>query len=260
MHQPNLAIVPLVGANGVVGLGGLTGIKHLLALNKTVLTIAVQPIVSDTLDYLLWQISEKANSSRQENAQKQQTFQQLWAEHTSLRKEIRDLKGQQNAIKSKLGKALEEQKSLLTEQETLELQLTATQKENTELRQWACKFPETQRPNAVTETEKKTEQQLLNCQIIAEQHAQDSRLLQEENKRLKECLKAFEEREKSLSDDSDQFEAQNSLLRENRLLRQKYENVLRELVGYFPDLQEDAGNISLVLAKNIGRVKRKKRN
>ncbi|KAL5884449.1 hypothetical protein ACKVWC_003421 [Pyricularia oryzae] len=214
----------------------------------------VQPIVSDSVDYQLWQIIQKASSSRQENAQKEQRVQQLWAEHTSLRKEIRDLKEQQDAIKSKLGKALEEQK-------TLELKLTATQKENKELRQWACRFPENaQGPSADTETDKKTEQQLLDCQVIAEQHAQDSRLLQEENKGLRERLKAFEERGKGLSDDFEQFEAQNNLLRENGLLRQKYEDVLRELVGYFPDLQEDAGNLSLILAENAGRAKRKKRN
>lgn len=221
----------------------------------------VQPIVSDSLDYQLWQIIQKASSSRQENAQKEQIVQQLCAEHTLLRKEIRDLKEQQDAIKSKLGKALEEQGKLLTEQETLELELTATQKENKELRQWACRFPENaQGPSADTETDKKTEQQLLDCQVIAEQHAQDSRLLQEENKGLRERLKAFEERGKGLSEDFEQFEAQDNLLRENGLLRQKYEDVRRELVGYFPDLQEDAGNLSLILAENAGRAKRKKRN
>ena len=80
----------------------------------------VQPIVSDSLDYQLWQIIQKASSSRQENAQKEQIVQQLWAEHTSLRKEIRDLKEQQDAIKSKFGKAFDEQGKLLTKQETLE--------------------------------------------------------------------------------------------------------------------------------------------
>lgn len=99
LHQPNLAIVPPVGINGIVGLNGLNGIKHLLASNKTVLKIAVQPIVFNTLDYLLWQISEKANSNRQKNAQNQQKFQQLWAKYTSLRKKIRNLKGQQDALK-----------------------------------------------------------------------------------------------------------------------------------------------------------------